>query len=91
MEKLKFNLNNKKYYSNEFIKGFECGVERQFNIDMTESLANQKTLKEELEKIKKELHKLAFDDDGEYIGVIDNDNAMNLIDNYISELKRRDK
>ncbi len=34
MEKLKFNPDNKKYYSNEFIKGFECGVERQFNADM---------------------------------------------------------
>lgn len=39
MEKLKFNPNNKKYYSEEFIKGFECGVERQFNADMTEETA----------------------------------------------------
>ena len=36
MEKLKFNPSNKKYYSEEFIKGFECGVERQFNADMKE-------------------------------------------------------
>ena len=51
MEKLKFNPNNKKYYSDEFIKGFECGVERQFNLDMAENtseraietLQNQKT------------------------------------------------
>lgn len=43
---------------------------------------------EELERIKKEIHKLAFDDnDGEYIGVIDNDDVMDLIDNRISELK----
>ena len=27
MEKLKFNPSNKKYYSEEFIKGFECGVQ----------------------------------------------------------------
>lgn len=36
MEKLIFNPDNKKYYSDEFIKGFECGVERQFNADMEE-------------------------------------------------------
>ena len=39
MEKLKFNPSNKKYYSEEFIKGFECGVERQFNADMKENTA----------------------------------------------------
>lgn len=33
MNKLKFNPDNAKYYSEEFIKGFECGVERQFNED----------------------------------------------------------
>lgn len=36
MEKLKFNPKNEKYYSEEFIKGFECGVERQFNADKAE-------------------------------------------------------
>ena len=45
----------------------------------------------ELEKIKAKLHKLAFDDDGEYMGVIDNDDAMDLIDNHISELKGGDE
>ena len=30
MEKLIFNPSNKKYYSEDFIKGFECGVERQY-------------------------------------------------------------
>lgn len=39
MNKLKFNSDNKKYYSEEFIKGFECGVERQFNADMAERTA----------------------------------------------------
>ena len=34
MEKLKFNPNNKKYYSEDFIKGFECGVERQYEEDV---------------------------------------------------------
>lgn len=36
MNKLKFNPDNAKYYSEEFIKGFECGVERQFNADKAE-------------------------------------------------------
>lgn len=33
MNKLHFNEKNKPYYSEGFIKGFECGVERQFNAD----------------------------------------------------------
>ena len=41
MEKLKLKPNNKKYYSDEFIKGFECGVERQFNADMSENTTKQ--------------------------------------------------
>ena len=39
MKKLKFNPDNKKYYSDDFIKGFECGVERQFNADNEEKTA----------------------------------------------------
>ena len=39
MNKLKFNPDNAKYYSEEFIKGFECGVERQYNADMAEKTA----------------------------------------------------
>lgn len=39
MNKLKFNPDNKKYYSEEFVKGFECGVEIQFNADMKENTA----------------------------------------------------
>lgn len=47
---------------------------------------------EELERIKLEIHKLAFDDnDEEYIGVIDNDDVMDLIDKRISELKGEQK
>lgn len=44
MEKLKFNPSNKKYYSEEFIKGFECGVERQFNADMADKTAEWKKI-----------------------------------------------
>lgn len=42
----------------------------------------------ELEKLKAEIHKLAFDDDdGDYMGLIDDDEAMKLIDNELTELK----
>ena len=36
MSKLTINPNNRKYYSEEFIKGFECGVERQYEKDKAE-------------------------------------------------------
>ena len=36
MNKIIINPNNKKYYSDDFIKGFECGVSRQFEEDMKE-------------------------------------------------------
>ena len=36
MEQLKVNPNNKKYYSEDFIKGFECGAKRQFEADRKE-------------------------------------------------------
>ena len=39
MSKLKLNPNNKKYYSEDFVKGFECGVERQYAEDMKENTA----------------------------------------------------
>lgn len=60
-----------------------------FVIDDLDTLEYFTKLKqiEILENIQKELHKLAFDNDGEYMGVIDNDDAMDLIDKYISELK----
>ena len=31
--KLEINPNNRKYYSDDFIKGFECGVKRQYEED----------------------------------------------------------
>ena len=33
MEQITFNPNNEPYYSEDFIKGFKCGVERQFEAD----------------------------------------------------------
>ena len=33
MEQITFNLNNEPYYSEEFIKGFKCGAQRQFEAD----------------------------------------------------------
>ena len=33
MEKITINPNNEPYYSEDFIKGFKCGAERQFEAD----------------------------------------------------------
>ena len=33
MELIKINSNNRPYYSDDFIKGFECGAKRQFEAD----------------------------------------------------------
>jgi len=33
MEKITFNPNNEPYYSEDFIKGFKCGAERQLEAD----------------------------------------------------------
>ena len=45
MKQIKINPNNEKYYSSEFIKGFNCGAQRQFEADMadrkTEPTQNQ--------------------------------------------------
>lgn len=53
--KLEINPDNRKYYSDDFIKGFECGVDRQYEEDnkkkgrimarlMTEEKNNSKTM-----------------------------------------------
>lgn len=46
MNKLTINPNNRKYYSEDFINGFECGVERQFNADMEDKTAEWKDMGE---------------------------------------------
>lgn len=52
------------------------------------SMYNGIPFSKELKKLKKEIHKLAFDDeDGDYMGLIDDDEVMKLIDNYIARLK----
>jgi len=33
MKQITFNPNNESYYSEDFIKGFECGAQRQFEAD----------------------------------------------------------
>jgi len=33
MKQITFNPNNEPYYSEDFIKGFKCGAERQFEAD----------------------------------------------------------
>lgn len=36
MKQIHINPNNKKYYSEDFIRGFECGAKRQFEADRKE-------------------------------------------------------
>ena len=36
MKQIKVNPSNEKYYSPEFIKGFNCGAQRQFESDMAD-------------------------------------------------------
>ena len=36
MEKLKINIDNEKYYTEDFIKGWKTGVEAQFKADVQE-------------------------------------------------------
>ena len=36
MKVLTINPSNKPYYSDDFIKGFECGTQRQFDADLTD-------------------------------------------------------
>ena len=73
--KLDFNEENRNYYSESFIKGFECGVDRQYQEDMRV-----------LEDIKAEIQKLIVyyttDTDKDLISL----NAVNRVfDNYTAE------
>lgn len=36
MKQIEVNPSNEKYYSSEFIKGFNCGAQRQFEADMAD-------------------------------------------------------
>lgn len=36
MNQIKINPSNKPYYSEDFIKGFECGTKTQFDADRTD-------------------------------------------------------
>ena len=52
------------------------------------SMYNGIPFSKELKKLKKEIHKLAFDDeDGDYMGLIDDDEVMKLMNNHIARLK----
>lgn len=81
MEKLKINPNNNKYYSGAFIKGFECGVERQFNADLVENTMKQI---EELEKIKAEIY-------NKCPCTSVRETTLYILDKHISELKGENK
>ena len=41
MEQITFNPNNEPYYSDDFIKGFKCGAERQFEADKADRLQRE--------------------------------------------------
>lgn len=34
MKQIHFNHSNSKYYSDDFIRGFECGTKKQYEADM---------------------------------------------------------
>lgn len=38
MKQITINPNNEPYYSEDFIKGFKCGAERQFEADMADRI-----------------------------------------------------
>lgn len=50
MNQIKVNPSNEKYYSEDFIKGFECGAERQFKADFEKLNKIKNTSKENTNK-----------------------------------------
>ena len=45
MKQIKVNPSNEKYYSSEFIKGFNCGAQRQFEADMADRKTEPQTIR----------------------------------------------
>ena len=72
MTKLKINPKNAQYYTEEFKRGFECGVERQY--EHTVSV---------LQDIKEEIREMNFDSRYKGSGLAIKD-ACNIIDKHIS-------
>ena len=72
MNKLIIHPNNKKYYSEDFIKGFECGVTRQYNLD-----------KEKINKAIEEIIKYRNDEDNDFCEV-----EVGAINGVLEILKR---
>lgn len=82
MKQLHINEKNKRYYSESFIKGFECGTERQFNEDRN---AYKQGFNDALDKIRTEIADLDdadYDYEGYYKAVTD---ALQIIDKYKTE------
>lgn len=79
MKQIKVNQSNKQYYSDDFIKGFECGTKAQFDADKEEFINRIKEIREEMYE---ESH--AVDD---WYSAINLDDAFEILDKLIAEVE----
>lgn len=79
MKQIKVNPSNKTYYSEDFIKGFECGTKAQFDEDKEEFINRIRELREEMYE---ESH--AVDD---WYSAIDLEDAFEILDKLITEME----
>jgi hypothetical protein len=80
MKQIKVNQSNKQYYSDDFIKGFECGTKAQFDADKEEFINRIKEIREEMYE---ESH--AVDD---WYSAIDLEDAFEILDKLITEMEK---
>ena len=76
MKLIKFNPDNSKYYTTNFIKGFESGSTRQFENDLSAIEDIKKEMQKEIEWAKEH----GCD---EWLGAYDT--CLEIIDKYIKE------
>lgn len=79
MKQIKVNPSNKQYYSEDFIKGFECGTKAQFDADKEEMINKIKDIKEEMYEASH-----AVDD---WYSAIDLEEAFEILDKLITEVE----
>lgn len=80
IKQIKVNPSNEPYYTEDFIKGFECGTKAQFDADKEEFINRIKEIREE---IYEESH--AVDD---WYSAIDLDDAFKILDKLIAEVEK---